>query len=91
MLKLFVTDVPDSMAKIKEAYANRDFQVIKYLAHRIRPSLQNMCVDTVKEETFLLETMAVAQKDGEEMEDLINKMSSVINIVTAKIRADYDV
>jgi hypothetical protein len=35
--------------------------------------------------------MAVAQKDGEEMEDLINKMSSVINIVTAKIRADYDV
>ena len=91
MLTLFVTDVPDSMAKIKEAYENRDFQVIKYLAHRIRPSLQNMCIDSIKEDTFLLENMAIAEKDGEEMENLINKMSGVINKVSAKIKADYNV
>jgi len=91
MLRLFVTDVPDSMAKIKEAYAIRDFQVIKYLAHRIRPSLQNMCVDAIKEETLMLENMAIAKDAGEEMENVINKMSGVINIVTAKIKADYNV
>jgi HPt (histidine-containing phosphotransfer) domain-containing protein len=79
------------MAKIKEAYENRDFQVIKYLAHRIRPSLQNMCIDSIKEETILLENMAIADKDGEEMENLINKMSGVINKVSAKIKADYNV
>ncbi len=91
MLTLFVTDVPSSMAKIKDAYANRDFQVIKYLAHRIRPSLQNMCVNSIKEETLLLENMAIAEAAGEEMEHIINKMSGVINKVTAKIKADYNV
>lgn len=91
MLALFVTDVPDSMTKIKDAYAIRDFKTIKYLAHRIRPSLLNMSIHSIKEETLQLEALAAAQIAGEEIEGVINKMSNVINKVTAKIKSDYNV
>ncbi len=91
MLKLFVNDVPESMKKISEAYENKDFKTIKYLAHRIRPSLQNMSINAIKDYTLQLETLAADKQAGQEMEDLIHKMSSVINKVTAKIKSDYNV
>ncbi len=91
MLKLFVSDVPDSMNKISTAYENRDFNTIKYLAHRIRPSLQNMSINGIKDETLQLEILATEKQAGKEMEDIIRKMASVINKVTAKIKSDYNV
>lgn len=91
MLSLFVSDVPQSMKQIKEAYMSRDFKTIKYLAHRIRPSLLNMGINSLKNESVLLEKMAEKQLVGTEMESIIEKMITTVNLVSAKIKSQYNV
>ncbi len=91
MLSLFVSDVPQSMKQIKEAYMSRDFKTIKYLAHRIRPSLLNMGINSLKNESVLLEKLAEKQLIGTEMESIIEKMITTVNLVSAKIKSQYNV
>lgn len=91
MLSLFVTDVPQTMAKIRDAYEINDLKNVKYLAHRIRPALMNMSINSIREESFALETLAANEQRNEDMERIIDKMTKVINTVTAKLKAEYNI
>lgn len=91
MLSLFVTDVPQTMAKIRDAYEISDLKNVKYLAHRIRPALMNMSINSIREESFALETLAANEQRNSEMERIIDKMTRVINAVTSKLKAEYNI
>jgi len=91
MLSLFITDVPQSMLKIREAYAEGDFKTVKYMAHRIRPALLNMSINSLKDESYELENLAANERKTAEMDGIIDKMTSVINAVTAKLKAEYHI
>ena len=91
MLSIFITDVPQTMLKIKEAYSEGDLKTVKYLAHRIRPALMNMSVNSIREESYQLESLAANDKKTDEMERIIDKMTKVLNVVTAKLKAEYNI
>ncbi len=91
MLSLFVTDVPQSMVKIKEAYTIGDFKTVRYMAHRIRPALLNMSINSIRDESLRLETLAADEEKTGEMEKIIDKMMTVINMVTAKLKAEHNI
>lgn len=91
MLSLFISDVPQSMQKIREAYQDDDLSTVKYMAHRIRPALLNMSIESVKDESYKLESLAAEGIRTAEMEQIIEKMSTVINAVTARLKAEYHI
>jgi PAS domain S-box-containing protein len=91
MLSLFVTDVPQSVQKIKEAYHNNDFKTVKYLAHRVRPSIINMCINSIKEETIQIEKLAEKGEQSPELESMIDKIVTTISIVSAKLKAEHNI
>jgi PAS domain S-box-containing protein len=91
MLSLFVTDVPQSMLKIREANEAGDYKTVRYLAHRIRPALLNMSINSIRDESLRLENLATAEEKSLEMDKIIDKMTTVINLVTAKLKAEHNI
>lgn len=91
MLALFVSDVPESLANMNEAYAKGDFKTIKYLAHRIRPSLQNMGIVSIREESIQVEKLAATGERSQELEIMLAKMTDVVNAVAEILKRDYPI
>lgn len=91
MLSLFISDVPQSMQKIRDAYQANDLATVKYMAHRIRPALLNMSIESLRDESYKLESLAADGGKSAEMEQIIEKMSTVINAVTARLKAEYHI
>lgn len=86
MLNLFIEQVPASVTKLKEAYETSDFETVKYLAHRLRPSIRNMGITSAEQEIDQIEALAEAGTKSTEMELLIAKVEQVASEVAQELR-----
>ena len=89
MLKLFVAEVPSAAMNIKIAYDSTDFNTIKYLTHRIRPSIQNMGITHLQEDMVLIEQLAVKGQKDPDLKRRIDKMTNIIDQVGEQLRKKY--
>jgi len=90
MLKLFVNEVPPSVINVKKAYKIGDFETIKYLIHRMRPSIQNLGISQLKDEIVQIEDLAAKAEKTVKLEQMIEKLERVINLVSDKLRQQYN-
>jgi len=86
MLRLFIDETPHSVLKIKEGYSGGDFVSARYFAHRMKPSITNLEINSLKDDILKIEFM----KDNDpEMEQMINKLDKVITAVVDDIKLAY--
>ena len=90
MVQLFIDETPPATHKIKEAYEAGDFVTVKYLAHRIKPSITNMGINTIKHEILQIELQAEKATKTAELENNINKVYNVIDAVVARLKKEYN-
>lgn len=88
MVNLFTDQVPAAVKEIEAAYLNKDFEQVKKLAHRIKPSIDNMGIQSLTTEIRQIETMAAEKQYSGELQQLILHLDQVIQKVVAAIRAD---
>lgn len=86
MLRLFVDQVSPAVAVIRKAYDEKDFATVQNITHRIRPSILNMGIDSIKTEIFEIEELAKANESNSTLNDMITKLEDVMAQVTAEIR-----
>jgi CheY-like chemotaxis protein len=86
MVALFCDQTPASVTEMKEAYANNDFIKLKAVAHRIKPSIDNMGILLLKNEIRDIETNAETYKRSEQLEKLLSKVEQVISEVVQKLK-----
>ncbi len=89
MLKLFVAEVPSAVMNIKIAYDSSDFNTIKYLTHRIRPSIQNMGIAPLAEDVVLIEQLAAKGQKDPDLKSRIDRMTEVIDLVSEQLKKKY--
>jgi len=89
MILLFIKEVPPSVMLIKVAYMGKDFATLKYLAHRIRPSLQNMGISRLTWEADEIENLAALGKDSPGLEEMIEKLDQVVSQVVESLKAEF--
>jgi len=85
MLQLFIDQVPSSVNEIKQALAAGDLAKIKSVAHRIKPSIDNMGIVTVKEDIRNIELNAAELQATGQLEKLISKLDAVVSQVVLEI------
>jgi len=84
MLNLFVTTVPATVQSMREAFAEGNLTTVAELAHRIKPSIQNLGVLSINDEIKALESLSRIQLDKEYVLEQIERISSVLNkVITA--------
>jgi len=47
MTVLFIQQMPAAVLDIRNSFGNKDFRKMKDTAHRIKPTLENLCVDSL--------------------------------------------
>lgn len=58
MLEIFVRTMPESISAMEIAYADKDWQQLSALAHRIKSSIEGMGINSIKDEILILEANA---------------------------------
>ena len=81
MIQLFVDQTPKSIAELKIAYEKRDYTKLKAVAHKIKPSLETMGIDILRDEIRAIEKNPELLKSPEKAEKLISQIDTVINEV----------
>jgi HPt (histidine-containing phosphotransfer) domain-containing protein len=71
--------------EIKEAYAAGDFEKVSKTAHRIKPSIDNLGIASLKEPIREIEKNAQAYQTSQQLEQLITKLDKTIIQVVNKL------
>lgn len=63
LFTVFIRDEPKRVIKIREAFENRNFKELKYLAHSLKGASATMGADRVKEACLQLEKSALEEHE----------------------------
>jgi PAS domain S-box-containing protein len=85
MCALFIESTPISVLEMKTAYSQNDFDKVRKIAHRIKPSIDNLDILSIKNEIREIEMNAETYKKSEQLEALILKVEKVMSDVVANL------
>jgi CheY-like chemotaxis protein len=86
MIKLFIEQIPVSVEEIQNAYLDKNFDTIKRVAHRIKPSIDNMGISSLKTEVREIETLAVENQNSPKLIQLIQQLDSTLKDVVGALQ-----
>lgn len=85
MLKLFLNIVPKSLDIINESSKNNDIETLRRTAHKIKPSINNLGIISIKDEILLLEKWDDSNQSKEELKSTLTKVNTIIHQVVDSI------
>lgn len=88
MINLFIDIVPPAIGDMNRAYRENDYVTVKAIAHKLKPSINNMNILSLKEVLRAIETFDESEKDIREMNALINTVSDTALRVVDQLVTD---
>ena len=85
MLAIFVRETKRDLDKIKTAYADKNIQEINNTAHRMKASIGDLAIHSVKKEILDLEQFKMELESLDKLKTLIMKVEEVLTRVFDKI------
>lgn len=85
MLKLFIDQIPSAVEEIQAAYLIKDFDIIKRVAHRIKPSIDNMGITSLTTVVREIEALAVENANSPKLLQLIQQLDNTLKKVVDAI------
>jgi PAS domain S-box-containing protein len=86
MIDLFVTLSSQSVTQINEAYDQNDFVQVGKLAHKLKPSLDNLSIDSLKETIKDIEKNAKDYGKSDKLKSLITQVQKTVEAVNAQLQ-----
>jgi len=83
MIELFKTNIPKELDEIKLSIQNKDFDSVKKLAHKMKPSVGYICKESMSETVKFIERW---EQSDEVMIDKTNGFIHEMNKVIAEIK-----
>ncbi|CCH02758.1 multi-sensor hybrid histidine kinase [Fibrella aestuarina BUZ 2] len=87
MVDLFMRYGPESVQEIRAAYAAGQFEQVRKVAHRVKPSIDNMGISSLTADIRAIEANAETWQTSPELETLIDKLDRVMNVVVEQLKA----
>ena len=89
MLQVFINETLSGVAKLEEAFETRDLKQVKFLAHRMKSSLNNLNISSAAGIAEKIENTQWTEEEFPVLEDQINDFKKIIDEVIPLITADY--
>jgi HPt (histidine-containing phosphotransfer) domain-containing protein len=90
ILTLFVTEVPEDLAQIKEGIKKKDHKHAYAYAHKIKPTLDLLGLNVAFEEILQLEAWTKTEGKKKDIEDTFKSIKNQINDAIKEIKKDFD-
>jgi CheY-like chemotaxis protein/anti-sigma regulatory factor (Ser/Thr protein kinase) len=87
MLQLFVKETPPLVQKMKDAVPAGDYDSIRYYAHRMKPSITNMGIKSLKQDILKAE---LCKNDDPDIPACINRLDEVLQQVIEQLQVELD-
>ncbi|NBW34571.1 MAG: response regulator [Cytophagia bacterium] len=85
MIRIFCTTIPQSLQAINEAFERSDYHQIKSAAHKIKPSVQNLGITSLKHDILFLETLDLSNINRHEVDEIIHKLNKTLTTVVQEL------
>ncbi|NOT92508.1 Hpt domain-containing protein [Ferruginibacter sp.] len=89
MVKVFIDQIPKSVEEIKLAYTTRDLDIVKNVAHKIKPTLSYYAIVKIEKDLRQIEALAKEGFATTELELKINKLEEITTQVVEKMKQDF--
>jgi DNA-binding response OmpR family regulator len=90
MIDLFVADTPVAIENIKTSIANKDYQRVKAIVHRIKPSFKMMCIDSIENDIQNIEQYCQQNNHLDKLPELFNNVKKTCEKVISEMRSRND-
>lgn len=90
MINLFIDQIPVAVEEIQAAYLEKNFDAVKRAAHRIKPSIDNMGIGSLKSEVREIEALATENQHSPKLIQLIQQLDSTIKKVVEGLQAELN-
>lgn len=77
MLDIFIVQMPQSLSRMETAMKNKDWQSLKSVAHKIKPSILFTGLNEIADDIPLLEQYAAEKSHLDAIPALVEKIKSV--------------
>ncbi len=88
MIRLFIDIIPDSVLKMRNAFEEKDFDTLHAIAHRIKPSINNLGIDEIKVEIKQIEHLAAEDPRSNQLPLLLEKTETVLSEVIKQLKKE---
>ena len=86
LTKLFIEQLEKSIDQIAKAYSINDLESINKITHRIRPSIDNMGIVSLKDVTIFIEKQTQENKQTAELNKNIEFLLDQLNKVLSQLK-----
>ncbi|MDG2431343.1 Hpt domain-containing protein [Flavobacterium sp.] len=90
ILTLFVTEVPDDLAQIKEGIKKKDHKHAYAYAHKIKPTLDLLGMNVAFEEILQVEAWTKIEGRRRDIEHTFDSIKTQIKEAIKEIKKDFD-
>ena len=87
MLQLFVEESASGFSDLKSAYESGDYVLTGDIAHRLKPSFDQLMIHPLFEGIKKIERLAKNGDQDKELEKLIPEMETLLNKVNEQIKS----
>jgi len=86
LLNIFITQIPDTLLKMSDAFDRNDFEAIKGLSHKIKPSVVSLGIVTIVSDLNDLEM----GYNSDEAERKLRKVTAILNEVIKGLKMEIE-
>jgi two-component system, sensor histidine kinase len=83
MVNLFCASMPESVRSLAVSWNDKDYKKVKSIAHKIKPTLHNLGITSLKSDINMLETMDIEKINyehvGSAIQNIVEVLTRVIN------------
>jgi|SRR5215217_5878457 HPt (histidine-containing phosphotransfer) domain-containing protein len=90
ILTLFVNDVPEDLAQIKEGIKKKDHKHAYAYAHKIKPTLDLLGMTVAFEEILEVEAWTKAEGKRKDIEHTFDSIKTQVKEAIKEIKKDFD-
>ena len=85
MVTSFIEKTPEIIAQIKQANKDENWQEVGEIAHKLKPNLAFMGIDSLKKLILEIEANANNKSNTKDIPDLIEKLTSSVKVAIAEL------
>lgn len=89
MVDIFCTETAGMLNEMTQAYYAGDLERMGELAHRIKPSIDNLKISTLKQTIRDIEKMGSGEMVAAGLEEALDNTARIINDVISSLKSKY--
>ena len=89
MALMFNKQTPPLLKDLREYYQAQNWEKVKAVAHKIKPSLDFMGIEEIKPEIRMIEDYSINRTNLDDLPDLIDRLEEICELVFEQVRNKF--